>query len=227
MKLSGDGALGVWHCVKAGTEPEVEQWYINEHYHDRVVIEGFLRARNYKNVSDEGSLYFSRYDTASVDDLSCKEYLHSLGNPSTWSQKIFTHYHGTVRGAFSVSERWGIGMGGYLLSLRLEGGQNSIPLQALQELNSSIGLLKSISSVVAIESWIVNAETSTIKTKEQDIRGQQDQYPSGALLVDLMSLEAVEEVLKCLPVIAELAIKDLMKLTYQLTKNELLLPRPH
>lgn len=227
MKLSGNGALGVWHCVEAGSEAEVERWYINEHYHDRVVIDGFLRARNYKNMTGEGSLYFSRYDTVSVDDLSCAAYLHSLGNPSPWSQKIFTRYHSTVRGAFSVTQRWGVGIGGYLLSLRLDGGSAGLQPDILEEIENCLPPLRAMDGVVAVESWIVNAETSTIKTKEQDIRGQQDKYPSAALLVDLMDPSVQQEVLRCIPALAAAAQQDLMKLTYQLTKNELILPRPH
>lgn len=226
MKLSGDGALGVWHCVEEGYEAEVERWYINEHYHDRVVFEGFLRARNYKNMTSSGSLYFSRYDTVSVDDLSCAAYIHSLGNPSPWSQKIFTRYHSTVRGAFSVTHRWGVGIGGYLLSLRLD-DDAAVQPELARELRDSLHQIKVVDGVVAIESWIVNAQTSTIKTKEQDIRGQQDRYPSGALLIDLMDPAVEKDVLDFLPKFAQIAKKDLMKLTYQLTKSELILPRPH
>lgn len=227
MKLAGNGALGVWHCVEAGSEAEVERWYINEHYHDRVVIEGFLRARNYKNLTDEGSLYFSRYDTVSVDDLSCDAYLRSLRNPSAWSQTIFPRYHNTVRGAFAVSERWGVGIGGYLLSLRLDDGSNGISAKVQQELANNLHTLHGLDGVVSVESWIVNANTSTIKTKEQEIRGQQDQYPLAAVLVDLINPDIAQRVVELLPALAELAKKDLMKLTYQLTKNELILPRPH
>jgi hypothetical protein len=227
MKLSGSGALGVWHCVEAGFETEVERWYVNEHYHDRVVIEGFLRARNYKNMGGKGSLYFSRYDTVSVDDLSCAAYLHSLRNPSAWSQKIFKHYHSTVRGAFSVTDRRGIGIGGYLLSLRLEDGNKGISPEIQAELNAKLQTLLDIEGVIAVENWVVNAGTSTIKTTEQEIRGQQDQYPAGALLVDLMDPEVADDVLRHLPQLASEGSMDLMKLTYQLTKNELILPRPH
>ena len=227
MKLAGDGALSVWHCVEAGSEAEVERWYINEHYHDRVVIDGFLRARNYKNMVSEGSLYFSRYDTISVDDLSCDAYLYSLRNPSPWSQKIFPRYHSTVRGAFAVTERWGVGIGGYLLSFRLDDGVNGIRPEVQQELADNLHKLYGLAGVVAVESWIVNASTSTIKTKEQEIRGQQDQYPSAALLVDLMDPDVAQDVARILPVLAGIAKKDLMKLTYQLTKNELILRRPH
>ncbi|MDO8907531.1 MAG: hypothetical protein Q7W55_03410 [Pseudohongiella sp.] len=227
MKLAGKGALGVWHCVEPGSEAEVERWYTNEHYHDRVVIEGFLRARNYKNMTGDGSLYFSRYDTVSVDDLSCDAYLHSLRNPSPWSQKIFPRYHSTVRGAFGVTHRWGIGIGGYLLSLRLDDGSKGICPEVKQELSDRLHTLQGLEGVVAVESWMVNADTSTIKTKEQEIRGQQDQYPSAALLIDLMDPAVAQDVLKHLPVHCEMAKKDLMKLTYQLTKKELILPRPH
>lgn len=227
MKLSGNGALGVWHCVEHGSESEVERWYIHEHYHDRVVIDGFLRARSYKNITQDGSLYFSRYDTVTVDDLSCDDYLRSLRNPSPWSQTIFPRYYGTVRGAFVVAQRWSIGIGGFLLSLRLDDGTNGIPMDVQQELASKLQKLQEIDGVVAVESWMVNANTSTIKTREQEIRGQQDQYPAAAVLVDLMSLDGVQAILNLLPVMAVKAKKDVMKLTYQLTKNELILPRPH
>lgn len=227
MKLAGNGALGVWHCVQSGSEAEVERWYVNEHYHDRVVIDGFLRARGYKNLSGQGSLYFSRYDTVDVEALSCAAYLHSLRNPSPWSQEVFPRYHSTVRGAFGVRERWGIGIGGFLLSLRLEDGAKGISSGLQSEIDSAIKALQVVDGVIAVESWAVNADTSTIKTTEQEIRGQQDQYPAGALLVDLMNPDVASDVLGYVPQLAEQATMDLMKLTYQLTKNELILPRPH
>jgi hypothetical protein len=229
MSLSGSAALGVWHCVESGYEAEVERWYINEHYHDRVVIPGFLRARGYKNVEGRGSgsLYFSRYDAINVSDLACVDYLRSLRNPSPWSQKIFTHYHNTVRGAFEVTGRWGIGIGGYLLSLRLDDGSGSDAREVKAELIDSFKALQNVEGVVAVECLLVNADTSTIKTTEQEIRGQQDQYPAGALLVDIMDPNVATDVLHRVPVLASKAVKDVMKLTYQLTKYELILPRPH
>jgi hypothetical protein len=226
MSLSGSGALGVWHCVEEGFEKEVEHWYINEHYHDRVVIEGFLRARNYRNLRDRGSLYFSRYDTVDVNALACPEYLHSLRNPSPWSQKIFPHYRNTIRGAFDVVQNWRIGAGGYLLSLRMDDGAHGLPRDLRQEMQDAIPRLKKLRGVVAIESWLVNAGISTIKTTEQAIRGQQDQYPAAALLIDLMDPEVSEEIKRELPGLVASSTQDLMKLTYQLTKPELILPRP-
>ena len=227
MKLSGNAALGVWHSVEPGFEQEVEKWYINEHYHDRVVIDGFLRARGYKNLSGNGSLYFSRYDAQDIKALSCDQYLYSLKNPSSWSQSIFKSYKNTRRGAFVVHNRWAIGAGGYLLSVRMDDGHESISSGARKEISDAVSLLQGIDGVVAVESWFVDAETSTIKTTEQEIRGQQDQYPQGALLVDLMEPSVVETILNLVPDLASKAEVDVMKLTYQLTKGELILPRPH
>lgn len=227
MKLAGKAALGVWHSIEQGREAEVEDWYVNEHYHDRVVIDGFLRARGYKNLKNEGSLYFSRYDAEEVAALSCDAYLHSLGNPSPWSQSIFPSYIGTKRGAFSVSWRWGIGIGGYLLSLRLEDGEAGVAADVAAEIQNVLPTLKEIKGVIAAESWLVDVTATTIKTAEQEIRGKQDRYPAGAVLIDLMNPDVAATVLQKLPLLAAAATVDLMKLTYQLTKNELILPRPH
>lgn len=227
MSLAGQGALGVWHSIEPGREAEVEDWYVNEHYHDRVVIDGFLRARGYRNLESGGSMYFSRYDAEDVSALSCDAYLHSLRNPSPWSQSIFPSYIGTKRGAFSVSYRWGIGIGGYLLSLRLEDGEGGIPDDIVAEIENVLTALKEIKGVIAVECWLVDVGATTIKTTEQEIRGKQDRYPAGAVLIDLMNSEAAQDVLRKLPLLNAHATRDLMKLTYQLTKDELILPRPH
>jgi hypothetical protein len=42
-----------------------------------------------------------------------------------------------------------------------------------------------------------------------------------------MDPDVAQDVARILPVLAGIAKKDLMKLTYQLTKNELILRRPH
>lgn len=216
MVSSGMGALGVWHGVAEGREAEIEHWYNVEHHGDRVVLDGFHRARRYRNLG-EGPTFFSRYDVEDVAVLAGEEYQTALANPTPWASRIFPHYRDTVRGTFSVVERRGRGMGGVLLSVRLP---SAGPVDAARPAAASA--LGGINGVVNVEVWVIDEAIAAIKSKEKEIRGKPDSYPAAALLVDATSPEAAFAARAALPnAILDGAAVDVMRLVFQLTKADL------
>jgi hypothetical protein len=181
MTLSGAGALGVWHGVAEGHEPAVDEWYNREHHFERIGIPGFLRARRYVNLG-QGPRYFSRYDVTDASVLASAPYLAALNNPSPWSQRIFPHYRGTVRGAFRVSGRRGPAEGGIIATLRFASER-----QELSPAGGGEALLKSLAEaqgVVRAEAWLVDVPATTPNTREKELRVSAEAYPVSVLVLE-------------------------------------------
>jgi hypothetical protein len=223
--LYGEAALGVWHGVTEERLREVEAWYNAEHHRDRVAIDGFLRARRYRNRG-AGQHFFSRYDARDIGVLGCAAYLHSLSNPSPRSKEIFPHYRDTVRGAFHVAARAGLPDGGELLSLRFH--DREADAEALEaRLRALVPSLVAdtegpgVEGVVRAELWRIDVPTTTIRTEEKALRSAPDVYPTLALLIDLTSEDRAVDCLND-PLLAEVigeARVDHLRLVYSLSET--------
>lgn len=185
MAIRGSGALGVWHDVVGAHQREVETWYNREHHAERVAVPGFLRARRYINRGT-GLRYFSRYDVTSADVLASAPYLRALNEPSPWSRQIFPHYRRTVRGAFEVVARRGIGEGGFATALRFEGREAEA---AGRDLDGVLDQLAGAHGVVGVELWRIDVAATTPPTTERDLRTPGEGFPAWALLLDTSSPE--------------------------------------
>jgi hypothetical protein len=195
MQIRGQGALGVWHGIAGPYQREGEEWYNREHHAERVAIPGFLRARRYVNCG-AGLRYFSRYDAADVGVLASQPYLDALNNPSPWSQKIFPHYQFTVRGAFSVVARFGVGEGGYLTSLRFSDEQ-APPEATLVRLAET---LSAAHGILGAEVWRVDADVTTHRTREKELRAARELFPAFAVLIDSSAPQHGAEALRAIDV---------------------------
>jgi hypothetical protein len=215
MEVTGKGALGVWHGVTGPQQREVEEWYNREHHAERVAIPGFLRARRYVNRG-AGLRYFSRYDTVDSGVLGSTAYLHALNNPSPWSQKIFPHYRGTVRGAFDVVGRFGTAEGGYLTSLRFD--EDVAP--ASDELLDLARQLAGQHGVLSAEVWRIDRAATTQPTREKALRATKEFFPAQALLIDASAPEFAAEALSVLAGdTARSAVTDVYQLVFQKLAN--------
>jgi hypothetical protein len=211
MEVHGEGALGVWHGIVGPQQREAEEWYNREHHAERVAIPGFLRARRYVNRG-AGLRYFSRYDTVDAAVLASAAYLHALNNPSPWSQQIFPHYRGTVRGAFEVVGRFGTAEGGYLTSLRFDDDA----VTATDELLDLAKELANQHGVLGAEVWRIDRAATTQPTREKALRAARELFPEQALLVDASAPEFAAEALSSLAGdLAPRVVTDVYQLVFQ------------
>lgn len=215
MQIRGNGALGVWHDIAGPHQREGEEWYNREHHAERVAIPGFLRARRYVNRG-AGLRYFSRYDTDDVGVLASPPYLAALNSPSPWSQKIFPHYQYTVRGAFRVIARFGVGEGGFLTVLRFADGQ----APAEETLAANAEKLAAAHGVLGSELWRVDDGVTTHRTREKELRAARELFPAFALLIEASAPEHAAEALRGLdPNLPAAAEVDVYQLVFQKFAN--------
>jgi len=184
MSLRGKGALGVWHGVAEGHEREIEDWYNREHHDERVTIRGFLRARRYVNL-EAGPQVLSRYDVTESAVLASEPYLAALNNPSPVAQGIFPHYRNTVRGAFRVVARTGGMDGGFLTTLRFAERSGEAAERLEQHLIHAAGRLVRMHGILTVEAWRVDADVTTHRSREKELRANTSEpYPGFALMVE-------------------------------------------
>jgi hypothetical protein len=214
MTLSGAGALGVWHGVAEGQEQSVDEWYNREHHFERIGIPGFLRARRYVNLG-QGPRYFSRYDVTDVSVLASAPYLSALNNPSPWSQRIFPHYRGTVRGAFRVSGRRGSAEGGIIATLRFASEPQELsPTGGVEKLLDS---LAQAPGIVRAEAWLVDVPATTPNTREKELRVSAEAYPASVLVIEGSRADGLSAAIdRILPAsLRGTATTDMLQLVFQ------------
>ena len=215
MMVSGAGALGVWHGVAEGQEQAVDHWYDREHHAERIAVSGFLRARRYVNLG-RGLRYFSRYDVADVGVLASAPYLAALDSPSPWSQRMFPHYRGTVRGAFEVKGRRGTADGGVIATLRFAADPAETDAAFMAAAEPLLGALAATSGVLRAEAWLIDSAITSTRTTEKALRTAPDAWPARALVIDGSSAEALRAALAQVvpaPMHGSVAV-DLMQLVF-------------
>lgn len=112
--IRGTGVLAVWNDIADEHEAEYNDWYTNQHLPERVGIQGFLRGRRFRRVSDDpGQRYFTLYETESTATLTSAPYLERLNDPTEWTTRVTPLFLNGVRTACSVTRSLGRGTGGY------------------------------------------------------------------------------------------------------------------
>ena len=83
------GILSIWNDMDVEHEDFYEQWYMNEHFPERLGVPGFRRGRRYEAVEAD-RMYFSFYELDSPDVLFSEAYLARLNAPTAWTQRIMS-----------------------------------------------------------------------------------------------------------------------------------------
>lgn len=107
--LLGKGVLAVWNDIAPELEAEYNDWYTNQHLPERVGIEGFLRGRRFRRVSEGGPRYFTLYEVENTDVLKSAPYMERLNTPTDWTKKVAPQFQNSTRTACSVTTSVGRG----------------------------------------------------------------------------------------------------------------------
>jgi hypothetical protein len=112
------GALAIWHDIRAGDEDAFEHWYKTEHFPERLGVPGFRLGRRYEAVAGTPR-YFCVYLTDTPQTLTSAAYLARLNDPTPMTRTIMTAFlnmnrtvcrrvarFGALTGAFSVTARF-------------------------------------------------------------------------------------------------------------------------
>ena len=191
------GILALWNDCAKGGEDLYERWYHEEHFSDRVSIEGFRLGRRHEAV-DAKSRFFTYYETDSAEVLSSSAYLHQLDHPSPLTREIMDGvFINASRTVCAQAQCIGAERAGFLVTVR------SPVIETETLLTSCMKTLWDRSGVVRLELWRpVNVKschsTGHGPRQEEQIRGPDEQIGI-CLVIHATRQEVAENIIRCLP----------------------------
>ena len=117
--LAGKAVMINWSDVAAEHRPAYYEWHSREHMVGRVAIPGYRRGRRYMAARAQRD-FLVLYE---VDDLAVvtgPDYLAKANKPSPLTLRTTPFIKNSVRGLADVKATFGIGTGGYALTLRFD-----------------------------------------------------------------------------------------------------------
>lgn len=224
MSLAGDAVVVVWNGIAPEGRDTFYDWHVHEHMPERVGIPGFLRGRRY--IAEWGAPeFFTLYEAASIEVLSGQDYRNRLDNPTPWTLSAVAHFRDVARAIQRVRHSSGPGMGGHLLSLRLEAAEPGGFFAAAAR--DVIAPLTATRGVCGVHLCQTDVQSSSIETAEKKAREGGTGIPGWTLMVETARREVAESVGKSLLTEAALracgsdgaGIAGLYRLEYVRTKN--------
>jgi hypothetical protein len=193
MSLAGDAVVVVWNGIAPEGRDAFYDWHVHEHMPERVGIPGFLRGRRY--IAERGEPeFFTLYEAASVEVLSGQDYQNRLNNPTPWTLSAVPHFHEVSRAIQRVRHSSGPGMGGHLLTVRLEADDPAgFFAAAAREIVAPLMATKGVCGVHLTQS---DMAASSVVTAEKKARQGGTDMPGWTLMVETARpsvADAVEE----------------------------------
>src|SRR5690606_8933757 len=114
--------LGVWMDPEPEREEDLNRWYAEEHFADRMAMPGWLRGRRY--VSLEGAhKYVALYELEDLSALTSPEYTAAQKNSTPWTRRVVDNLRAFTRTEYELLQSLGESPPGgapYALLVRLE-----------------------------------------------------------------------------------------------------------
>jgi hypothetical protein len=186
------GILSIWNDMDVEHQDFYEQWYMTEHFPERLGVPGFRRGRRYEAVEADRR-YFSFYELDSPDVLFGEAYLARLNAPTAWTQRIMSVWTGMIRTVCERLERKGSALGGYVAAARWEA-----PVAPEPGIADRIRGGLADPSVVAVDVWRA-CERQNVPTQESQKRGTPDRMIAAAVIVEATRLAGAARVVTLLP----------------------------
>lgn len=172
--LQGEAALALFFDIAPEAAEELERWYSQEHFPERLGVPGFLRGTRFRAV-DGGPCCFALYEVADLGVLTGAAYRRRLDNPTPWTQRIMKSFRNMVRGFCAVRASFGRGLGDALLTVRyVPPAENA---RALDEwLRRSAETLSHNTGIVGVH--LLEPAAKPQMTREQAVRGKDADMPA-------------------------------------------------
>jgi hypothetical protein len=114
--------LGVWMDPTPDREDDLNRWYAEEHFPDRLAMPGWLRGRRYVSLEGEHK-YVALYDLEDLGALSSPTYREAQANSTPWTRQVVDNLAGFTRTEYELLQSIGESPKGgapYALFVRLE-----------------------------------------------------------------------------------------------------------
>lgn len=188
MALLGTGVLAIWNDVDPAAEREYNDWYLRDHFPDRLSVPGFRRGRRYEALA-AAPKYFTFYETDTVEVLASPAYVARLDEPTPWTARIMPSFRNMSRTPCRVVASDGAGEGGAALTIRLApraGDRERLRAILCERL---IPQLAAEPGIVGLHLWQAAAVGPSGTTREVELRGRADAAIDLALVVEATRAE--------------------------------------
>lgn len=186
MALMGGAAIAIWSALDPGMLEEHDAWHCGEHLAERLAIPGFLRGRRANAIdAADPEQRFIFYEIESIEVATSAPYLARLNDPTPWSRKLMAASR-LNRTLCRVVASEGFGVGGHLLALRIEKGE---------QLAKEIAALARAPGIVGAH--LLQKDTRVVRpvTGEEKLRhGGADASAEWILIVEAYAGEALERI---------------------------------
>lgn len=107
---------------KPGNEDDLNRWYAEEHFPDRLAMPGWLRGRRYVSLEGEHK-YVALYELESIGALYSPAYRENQANSTPWTRRVVDNLRSLTRTEYELLQSVGqLPEGGapFALFVRLE-----------------------------------------------------------------------------------------------------------
>jgi hypothetical protein len=187
--LAGKGVMINWSDVAPEHRPAYYEWHSREHMVGRVGIPGFCRGRRYIAVRAQRD-FLVLYEVDDLSVLTGAEYLAKANRPSPLTQRTTPFISNSVRGLVNVRASFGIGIGGYALTLRFDprgGNEDELGRYLIDE---ALPRLTGIPEITGAHLLVVDKAASSQVPVER--KGRPTTIPNWIVVVEGITLDALE-----------------------------------
>lgn len=187
--LAGEAVVAIWNGIAPGAEDEFQRWHTLEHIPERVGIPGFRRGRRYAALgAATHPAFFTLYEVDTMQVLQGQDYANRLNAPTPWTRSTTAQFRDTARALARVIASHGPGMGGALLTIRLDIAD---PAPLLDRLTRMAALTR----ICGVHLCEADRESSEVRTAESKDRTDIQAPPAWFVMVEAAGAEALDGVL--------------------------------
>jgi hypothetical protein len=210
--LAGEAVVAIWNGVTPEGRAEFYAWHLQEHMAERVGIPGFRRGRRYVALDAATQPeFFTLYEAETMQVLQGQDYANRLNAPSAWTKRATQGFRDTSRGLARVVESRGVGVGGVMMTLRLDA-----PDSATAAIAALVRDAATAPRVAGAHLCIADAEASGVQTAESRARTDIAAPPSWIILLEATDAEALAALLPDAALHAAGAVGAIRRGTYRL-----------
>ena len=187
--LAGRGVMINWSDVAPEHRPAYYEWHSREHMVGRVGVPGFCRGRRYIAVRAQRA-FLVLYEVDALSVLTGADYLAKANAPSPLTQRTTPFIKNSVRGLVNVRASFGIGTGGYALTLRFDPRADGEGALASYLVSEALPQLAAIPEITGAHLLVADKAASSQVPVER--KGRPTIIPNWIAVVEGITLEALE-----------------------------------
>lgn len=189
------GILAVWSDITPEAAEDYDAWYEQDHMFERLVVDGFHRARHYRTVAG-AQQFFTYFVTDNAAVMQSPAYVQSANNSTPWTQRILPNFRNTNRTAFNVIRRIGWGYGAASMTIRIA-VQHNRETELIRWLGQEqLPSLLERPGIIGAQLWAADIESTRVPVQDSGLRPAPDLISALAVFIEATGLDAIESVAK-------------------------------